>query len=157
GQRRPRPAPPRRRHLGGSLGRRTGSSTLAILRALRVERQLMKSLLAGTLLLSATLVGAGGMPTPLPSVRGQDRIRQEWLKARLERVLPGLMRKHGVSMWIVVCREYNEDPVFISLVSPSVMAARRRTILVFNDLGPEHGVERLALGGGGSGGLYQVF
>jgi len=117
----------------------------------------MKSLLAGTLLLSATLVGAGEMPTPLPSVREQDRIRQEWLKARLERVLPGLMRKHGVSMWIVVCREYNEDPVFFSLVSPSVMAARRRTILVFNDLGPEHGVERLALGGGGSGGLYQVF
>jgi Xaa-Pro aminopeptidase len=37
------------------------------------------------------------------------------------------------------------------------MAARRRTILVFNDLGPEKGVERLALGGGSNGGLYQVY
>ena len=37
------------------------------------------------------------------------------------------------------------------------MAARRRTILVFNDRGPEKGVERLALGGGSSGGLYQVY
>jgi len=97
------------------------------------------------------------MPPPLPGVRAQDAIRQEWLKARLERVLPGLMRRHGVAMWIVVCREYNEDPVFFSLVSPSVMAARRRTMLVFNDLGPEKGVERLALGGGSNGGLYRVY
>ena len=29
----------------------------------------------------------------------QDRIRQEWLKLRLERVLPELMRRHGVAMW----------------------------------------------------------
>jgi Xaa-Pro aminopeptidase len=93
----------------------------------------------------------------LPLLREQDRTRQEWLAARLERVLPALMRRHGVAMWIVVSREYNEDPVFFSLVSPSVMAARRRTILVFNDRGPEHGVERLALGGGSSGGLYHVY
>ena len=98
-------------------------------------------------------------PTPprLPPMREQDKIRQEWLKARLERVLPTLMRRHGVSMWIVVCREYNEDPVFFSLVSPSVMAARRRTILVFNDLGAEKGIERLTLGGGSNGGLYKVY
>src|SRR5262245_52280059 len=97
------------------------------------------------------------MPPPLPSLREQDQIRQGWLKARLERVLPALMRRHGVAMWIVVCREYNEDPAFFSLVSPSVMAARRRTILVFNDLGAEKGVERLALGGGSNGGLYQIY
>jgi Metallopeptidase family M24 len=97
------------------------------------------------------------MPPALPPLREQDRIRQEWLKARLDRVLPALMRKHGVAMWLVVCREYNEDPVFFSLVSPSIMAARRRTILVFNDRGPEKGVERLALGGGSNGGLYEVY
>jgi Xaa-Pro aminopeptidase len=97
------------------------------------------------------------MPPPLPPMREQDRIRQGWLKARLDRVLPALMRKHGVAMWIVVCREYNEDPVFFALASPSVMAARRRTILVFNDRGPEKGIERLALGGGSNGGLYEVY
>jgi Xaa-Pro aminopeptidase len=113
--------------------------------------------LAVLLLLSAVSAAAADVPPRLPSVREQDRIRQEWLKARLERVLPAVMRRHGVGMWIVVCREYNEDPVFFSLVSPSVMAARRRTILVFNDLGPEKSVERLALGGGSNGGLYQVF
>jgi Xaa-Pro aminopeptidase len=100
---------------------------------------------------------AAAMPAPLPTVREQDRTRQEWLKLRLERVLPELLRRHQVGMWIVVCREYNEDPVFFSLVSPSVMAARRRTILVFNDRGADQGVERLALGGGSNGGLYQVY
>ena len=90
-------------------------------------------------------------------MREQDAIRQEWLKIRLERVLPTLMRKHGIPMWVVANREYNEDPVFLSLVSPSSMSARRRTILVFFDRGPEKGVERLALGGGGSRGLYRVY
>jgi hypothetical protein len=100
---------------------------------------------------------AADMPAPLPPLREQDRIRQEWLKARLERVLPSLMRRHGVAMWIVTSREYAEDPAFFSLVSPSVMAARRRTILVFHDRGPERGVERLTLGGGSNGGLYEVY
>jgi Xaa-Pro aminopeptidase len=96
-------------------------------------------------------------PKPVPSLREQAAIQQQWLKLRLERVLPKLMRKHGVQMWLVVCREYNEDPVFFSLVSPTVFAARRRTIYVFFDRGEEKGVERLALGGGSNGGLYTVY
>ena len=97
------------------------------------------------------------MPAGLPSLREQDAIRQAWLKLRLERFLPALMRRHGVSMWLVINREYNEDPVFKSLISPSVMFARRRTILVFFDRGGEKGVERLALGGGTNGGLYEMY
>src|SRR3990172_8821439 len=73
------------------------------------------------------------VPEPLPPLRQQAATQQAWLKLRLERVLPVLMRKHGVAMWLVVCREYNEDPAFFSLVSPTVFAARRRTILVFFD------------------------
>ena len=96
------------------------------------------------------------LPAPLPRLREQADIQQGWLKLRLERVLPQLMRKHGVQMWLVICREYNEDPAFLSLVSPTVMAARRRTILVFYDRG-EQGIERLALGGGSNGGLYTVY
>jgi Metallopeptidase family M24 len=93
----------------------------------------------------------------LPSLREQADIQQQWLKLRLERVLPALMRKSGVQMWLVVCREYNEDPVFFSLAAPTAFAARRRTIYVFYDRGPEKGVERLALGGGSQGGLYTVY
>jgi len=93
----------------------------------------------------------------LPPLREQAQIQQEWLRLRLERHLPVLMRKHGVEMWVVICREYNEDPVFFSLVSPTMFAARRRTIYVFHDRGPERGVDRLALGGGSNGGVYTVY
>ena len=95
--------------------------------------------------------------SPLPSLREQDAIQQEWLKLRLERVLPPLMREHKVQMWIVPMREYNEDPVFSSLVSATTFSARRRTIYVFYDRGEQKGVERLALGGSSQGGLYSAY
>ena len=100
---------------------------------------------------------AGATPSPVPSLREQAKIQQEWVKLRLGRVLPSLMRKHGVAMWLVICREYNEDPVFYSLVAPTTFAARRRTIYVFFDRGDEKGIERLALGGSSQGGLYTVY
>ena len=84
-------------------------------------------------------------------------MQQEWLRLRLERHLPALMRKHGVQMWIVACREYAEDPAFFSLVSPTVFAARRTTIYIFFDRGPGQPLERLALGGDSNGGLYEVY
>jgi Xaa-Pro aminopeptidase len=96
-------------------------------------------------------------PAPLPPLRQQAEIQQEWLRIRLERHLPVLMRKHGVQMWIVACREYAEDPAFFSLVSPTVFAARRTTIYVFYDRGPGQPLERLALGGDSNGGLYTVY
>lgn len=113
---------------------------------------------ASGLLLAAGIAAAAPAAEPrIPPLAEQHRIRQEWLKARLERVLPAAMRRHGIPMWIVANREYNEDPVYLSLVSPSVFAARRRTILVFFDRGAEKGIERLALGGGSNGGLYTVY
>lgn len=92
---------------------------------------------------------------PLGTLREQAAIQQEWLKLRLEHVLPRLMREHGVSMWLIPVREYNEDPVFWSLVSPTTFAARRRTIYAFCDRG-EAGVDRIAIGGTSQGGLYRV-
>ena len=120
--------------------------------------------LAAALLLPAA---AGGQaPTrPFGTLREQAERQQRWLAARLDSVLPALMRKHGVDMWIVPMREYNEDPVFTSLVSPTTFAARRRTIYVFFDRcaatapaagGPPCAVERLALGGSSQGGLYRA-
>src|SRR3989454_3591911 len=82
---------------------------------------------------------------PLGTLREQAAVQQEWLRYRLDSVLPRLMRQYQVAMWVVPMREYNEDPVFWSLVSATSFFARRRTIYVFFDRGPDRGVERLAL------------
>jgi hypothetical protein len=97
-----------------------------------------------------------GQELPFGTLREQAALQQEWLRLRLDGILPRLMREHAVDMWIVPVREYNEDPVFFSLVSPTTMAARRRTIYIFHDRGPDHGVERIAIGGTSQGGLYTV-
>ncbi|MGH7520690.1 MAG: M24 family metallopeptidase [Gemmatimonadales bacterium] len=93
---------------------------------------------------------------PLGTLREQAVIQQQWLQYRLDSVLPRLMRQNGVEMWIIAMREYNEDPIFWSLVSPTTLFARRRTIYVFTDRG-DRGVERLALGGGSQGGVYDAY
>src|SRR5689334_23302461 len=93
---------------------------------------------------------------PFGTLREQAAVQQRWLARRMETVLPALMRKHGVDMWVVPMREYNEDPVFGALVSPTTFAARRRTIYVFFDRGPERGIERIALGGTSQGGVYDA-
>jgi len=94
---------------------------------------------------------------PLGTLREQAVLQQQWLQYRLDSVLPALMRQNGVEMWIIAMREYNEDPIFWSLVSPTTLFARRRTIYVFTDRGPQRGVERLALGGGSQGGVYEAY
>src|SRR5215207_2757154 len=70
---------------------------------------------------------------PFGTLRSQAELEQRWLEERMATVLPMLMREHGVDMWIVPMREYNEDPTFSALVSPTTFAARRRTIYVFFD------------------------
>lgn len=77
-------------------------------------------------------------------LREQATVRNEWLKERLDTVLPELMERAGLDMWIVACREYNEDPVIMTLLPEPNMSARRRTILVFSRR-PDGSVERTSL------------
>ena len=55
----------------------------------------------------------------------------EILKYRFENVLPELMDKTEIDMWILISREYNEDPVLKTMLPAEWLNARRRTILVF--------------------------
>jgi hypothetical protein len=83
------------------------------------------------------------LPKILP-LRAQLELRNLWLKERLETVIPELMAREGFDLWIVAAREYNEDPVIMTLLPEPSMAARRRTILVFARKS-DGGVERLTL------------
>jgi Xaa-Pro aminopeptidase len=97
---------------------------------------------------------------PFGTLRDQAARQQRWLEQRMTTILPRLMRESGIDLWVVPMREYNEDPVFTSLVSPTTFAARRRTIYVFRDRGVvggvDRGVERIALGGSSQGGVYEA-
>lgn len=66
------------------------------------------------------------------SYRDQEKIINNWLKIRFKEVLPKVMKRSGIDLWVVACREYNEDPVLTTLVPVSMMTARRTTILVFH-------------------------
>ena len=64
---------------------------------------------------------------------------------RLDTLLPTLMRRDKVQMWVLVAGEYNEDPVMATMLPATWLHARRRTILVFFDPGEGKPIEKLAL------------
>ena len=65
------------------------------------------------------------------------------------------MRREGFDMWVVIAREYNEDPVIMSMLPEPFMYARRRTILLFT-LSKDEGVERLTFARYGMGDFYKT-
>jgi len=78
-------------------------------------------------------------------LREQAAVRDTWLKKRLDTVVPALMRREGIDLWLLVAREYNEDPVVRTMLPATWLNARRRTILMFHDPGAGKPVERLAV------------
>jgi hypothetical protein len=79
------------------------------------------------------------------SVRDQADVIDQWLATRVETVLPMLMRRSGVDMWLIVSREYNEDPVIRTFLPATWHAARRTTILMIYDAGDGQPLETLAV------------
>ena len=88
------------------------------------------------------------------TLREQAKVRNGWLRRRLETILPALMAREDIDLWIVACREYNEDPVLMSMLPAESMSARRRTILVFARRS-DGSVERLTLSRYGYDDLYE--
>ena len=87
------------------------------------------------------------IPAPGAVLPQRDRVAaiNGALEERLDGLLPRLMREAGIDLWLVINREYAEDPVYFSLVPEPVFAARRTTMLVFHDRGGEEGLERLTV------------
>lgn len=72
-------------------------------------------------------------------------LTDRWLLHRLENLVPAQMQKYGVQMWVLIGREYHEDPVLKTMLPATWLSARRRTILVFFDRGDGKGGERLSV------------
>ncbi|MCX6574594.1 MAG: M24 family metallopeptidase [Candidatus Aminicenantes bacterium] len=96
---------------------------------------------------------AGDIPAVL-SLKDQAAVYDGWLSTRLDKLLPGLMRREKIDMWLVICEEYNEDPVYLSLAPFASLSARRLTMLVMFDRGGDKGVERFSVNRYGIGRLF---
>jgi len=79
------------------------------------------------------------------SQKEQSKVIDQWLGERLETVLPQVMDRAGIDMWLVISREYNEDPVIKTLLPSTWLAARRRTMLLMNKPKDRDKVETLAV------------
>jgi hypothetical protein len=72
-------------------------------------------------------------------------LRDAILEERFNELLPGLMDETGIDMWLVIAREYNEDPVIRTMLPSTWLNARRRTILVFYRDRERDTLEKLAV------------
>jgi len=113
----------------------------------------------GCVMLIGMLGFSGSSALAQPEVVDYEQrpiIENALLETRLNKLLPQLMREQGVDMWLVIAREYNDDPVFLSLVPKPRFTARRTTMLLFHDRGDEAGVERLTISRYPLGELYDA-
>ena len=88
------------------------------------------------LALFCSTMASAQMPHIL-SLQEQGQLRDAWLSQRVETILPELMRREGIDMWILISREYNEDPVLKTMLPSFWLSARRTTMLVIYDAGEE--------------------
>jgi Xaa-Pro aminopeptidase len=119
----------------------------------------MKKLIV-ILLIPMALSTLMGQSPPLRHDRDIDNILKlrdrvpvvnDWLNWRLDHILPEVMKRENLDVWIVMCREINEDPIYYTLVPEPTLSARRLAILVFHNRGGEFGVERYSMGYMGAG------
>jgi hypothetical protein len=108
-----------------------------------------------TLVVLLVAVPLFAQPHVLPERARPDAVNAT-LRDRLDNLLPQLMRETGIDMWLVINREYVEDPVYLTLVPEPTFAARRTTMLVFFDRGADKGVERLTVSRYPFGEFYQA-
>ncbi len=85
------------------------------------------------------------LPAQVLSERDRALLKDEILADRFDNLLPQLMDRNDIDMWILISREYNEDPVMRTMLPAKWLNARRRTIIVFYRNKEENTFEKLAV------------
>ncbi len=96
----------------------------------------------------------GDFPTIL-SMRERKAVVDRVTRARLDRLLPEVMRKTGFDMWVILCHEDNYDPVFLTMIPYDAWCPITQ-MLVFYDPGPEKAIERLNISRTNMEGFHQT-
>lgn len=109
-------------------------------------------ILAISLILPAGHAFAGAIILPM-----QERaaVIDRWLTTRVQTVLPELMERADIDMWVIISREYNEDPVIRTMIPATWHSARRRTILLIYNPGDGQPLETLAVARYAVGDLFE--
>ena len=66
-------------------------------------------------------------------LREQSELYNKNLEYRLDNILPDVMRREGIEMWLVINFENTEDPVYRTLKTLPGSGARRLSIVLFHD------------------------
>ena len=102
----------------------------------------MRIIILVTSILFFQAISADAIILPM---RERAQVIDEIIDERIETVLPGLMERTGIDMWVIISREYNEDPVLKTFLPSTWQTARRRTILLIYNPGNGEPLETLAV------------
>ncbi len=97
------------------------------------------------IVLLSLVISVSSVSAQILSEREQSRVVDEILNERFNVLLPQLMDRTGIDMWVVISREYNEDPVLKTMLPSTWLSARRTTMLVFYRNAEKNQIEKLAI------------
>src|SRR5210317_1491250 len=119
----------------------------------RAGNTLVIMLFTALSLMSTVTQGADSIADRILPLRDRAALQDDIIADRLDTLIPILMRREGIGAWVLIAREYNEDPIVKTMLPATWLNARRRTVLLFIDRG-ERGVERLAVARYAVGSLF---
>ena len=100
-------------------------------------------LLTFILILLSPVIKAAEPPTIL-SMKDRAAFIDRITEKRIKTLLPTLMQQHNIDMWLMISREYNEDPILKTMLPATWLSARRTTILLFA-VNKQGGVDAFAI------------
>ena len=108
-----------------------------------------------TLFFLLIFLGFSVQASSVLSMKERSVLIDNILEQRFSDVLPHIMEREGIDMWVLMSREYNEDPVLKTMLPSTWLAARRRTMLVIYNPGDGRPLEKLAVARYAVGSLFE--
>ncbi|WP_252736798.1 MULTISPECIES: M24 family metallopeptidase [unclassified Psychrosphaera] len=75
--------------------------------------------------------GQSSIASDILSMQERAQFIDDMTEQRVTQLLPAMMTKSGLDAWLLISREYNEDPVLKTMLPATWISARRTTILLF--------------------------
>ncbi|NVK54756.1 MAG: M24 family metallopeptidase [Alteromonadaceae bacterium] len=87
-------------------------------------------LISGLIILSSMATAKAEPIDTLLPLRERAALKDSLIEQRVQQLLPGLMSRTGIDMWLMISREYNEDPVLSTFLPATWLETARRTTML---------------------------